>query len=127
MSGPDWELEDYEWRPTFIPQMCLRKLDASLFDMDPGRLNIIAYAQALSELTAPKKALKLLEDGVRIAAYKRGDRVDGCGRRARGIKLGVGRLGGGGHLASHHRPRRAEERDRRRTKPIFISYGETSF
>jgi len=70
MSGPDWELEDYEWRPTFIPQMCLRKLDASLFDMDPGRLNIIAYAHALSELGAPKKALKLLEDNVRIAAYK---------------------------------------------------------
>ena len=28
MSGPDWDLEDYEWRPTFIPQMCMRKLGA---------------------------------------------------------------------------------------------------
>lgn len=127
MSGPDWELEDYEWRPTFIPQMCLRKLDASLFDMDPGRLNIIAYAQALSELTAPKKALKLLEDGVRIAAYKEAIELTVADAEPGALNSALVVSAGGGHLASHHRPRRAEERDRRRTKPIFISYGETSF
>ena len=69
MSGPDWDLEDYEWRPTFIPQMCMRKLDASRFEMDPSRLAIINYAQAVSDLAAPKKALKVLDDQVRLAAY----------------------------------------------------------
>ena len=70
LSGPDWEVEDYEWRPTFIPQMCLRKLDPSRFEMDPGRLNLINYATALAELSAPKKVLDILDDDVRIAAYK---------------------------------------------------------
>ena len=69
MSGPDWDAEDYEWRPTFLPQMCTRKLDPSRFELDPGRQNIIKYAVSLSELAAPKRALKILDDNVRIAAY----------------------------------------------------------
>ena len=37
--------------------------------MDPSRLAIINYAQAVSDLAAPKKALKVLDDQVRLAAY----------------------------------------------------------
>jgi len=70
LGGPEWDLDDYEWRPTFIPQMCMRKLDAARFEMDPGRLNMISYAQSLADLGAPKKALKVLEDDVRVAAYR---------------------------------------------------------
>ena len=70
LGGPEWDMEDYEWRPTFIPQMCTRKLDSARFEMDPARLNMITYAQAIAELATPKKALKVLEDTVRVAAYR---------------------------------------------------------
>ncbi|OUS43892.1 molecular co-chaperone STI1 [Ostreococcus tauri] len=69
MNGPDWDIEDYEWRPTFLPQMCLRKIDASRFQEDPGRLNVINYAMSLADLAAPKRSLKILDDTIRMAAY----------------------------------------------------------
>eukprot|EP00854_Cymbomonas_tetramitiformis_P027859 gene27859-34418_t len=69
MTGPDWEAEDYEWRPTFLPGMRLRPIDKEVFESDPKRKMIVGYAAALAELDEPKRALGTLVDTARVNAF----------------------------------------------------------
>jgi hypothetical protein len=71
MSGPEWDAEDYEWRPTFLPLMRTRKADKRRFESDPRRAGLLRFAASLSELETPKRTLKTLDDANRLWAYSR--------------------------------------------------------
>ncbi|KAK9863045.1 hypothetical protein WJX84_000363 [Apatococcus fuscideae] len=71
MAGPDWELEDYEWRPTYLPSMRLRPVDRSRIFRDPRRRMLADYINALADLAHPKAALPILQDDARILSYER--------------------------------------------------------
>lgn len=66
MSAPEWDVEDYEWRPTFLPAMRARPLETE----DVERLRSVAgYVNAIAELEQPKRALAALDDACRCEAY----------------------------------------------------------
>lgn len=70
MTAPEWELDDLEWRPTWLPS--LRSLPVSASDWiqsEPKRGGLLSYLSALSDLSAPKKSIKVLEDDVRTSWF----------------------------------------------------------
>jgi predicted RNA methylase len=70
MTAPDWDLEDLEWRPTWIQS--LRTLPVVAKDWiaaDPKRAGLLSYISAVGDVGAPKQALKILEDGARLDWY----------------------------------------------------------
>ena len=67
MAAPDWELEDLEWRPTFLPGMKLNKSQAV---MDSKRKLLLSYLEGLADLAAPKAALAILEDTERLEFFQ---------------------------------------------------------
>ena len=70
MSAPEWEIEDYEWRPTFLPAMRSRPVDAVKFNANSTAGYMTGYINAIAELEHPKKALEILDDAQRCAAYR---------------------------------------------------------
>mmetsp|Transcript_10017 Transcript_10017/g.37155 ORF Transcript_10017/g.37155 Transcript_10017/m.37155 type:complete len:1193 (+) Transcript_10017:197-3775(+) len=72
MSGPEWDVDENEWRPTFPPNARAKKVDPSAFDFDNRRGGALAHARTLAELAAPKNALAGLDDTGRLAVYARG-------------------------------------------------------
>ncbi|KAL4447971.1 hypothetical protein ABPG75_005190 [Micractinium tetrahymenae] len=72
MVGPDWELEDLEWRPTYLPAMRLKPLRPETALADPKRHLLTGYVSALADLSHPKQSLRTLEDLPRLQAYQRG-------------------------------------------------------
>ena len=71
MSGPEWDVEDHEWRPTFAPGARLSSLNRRAFDEDPRRAGVLAHFKNLAELAAPKLSLAALGDAERTRAYAR--------------------------------------------------------
>ena len=71
MSGPDWDVEDQEWRPTFAQNARLSVLNKSAFAKDPRRAGVLAHFKNLAELAAPKLSLQALDDEERTRAYAR--------------------------------------------------------
>ena len=37
LGGPDWDVEDYAWRPTFLPIARSKKIDYERFMEDPRK------------------------------------------------------------------------------------------
>ena len=71
MSGPEWDAEDYEWRPTFLPLMRTRKADRRRFESDPRRAGLLRFAASVAELDTPKRSLASLDDcdRLRVGTY----------------------------------------------------------
>eukprot|EP00887_Chlorella_sp_A99_P004798 scaffold4.g4798.t1 len=78
MVGPDWELEDLEWRPTFLPGMKLAPQRRDAFLADPRHRLLVDYLNALADLAHPKQrlisrhlvqVLAILADVPRLEAY----------------------------------------------------------
>lgn len=68
MTGPDWELEDLDWRPTFLPSM--RAASGRLLADGQHRSLARAYILQLADLAAPKAALEVLSDEPRWRALE---------------------------------------------------------
>ena len=68
-SGYEWDVEDYEWRPTYLPLMRARVADKRRFMRDERRAMALNFAAAAAELDAPKKTLPALRDQPRLDAY----------------------------------------------------------
>ena len=64
-------MEDYEWRPTYLPLMRARVADKKRFMKDERRAMALNFAVAAAELDAPKKTLPALRDRCRLDAYAR--------------------------------------------------------
>jgi predicted RNA methylase len=71
MSGPEWDVEDQEWRPTFAQNARLSVLNKNAFAKDPRRAGVLAHFKNLAELAAPKLSLQALDDEERTRAYAR--------------------------------------------------------
>ena len=71
MSGPEWDVEDHEWRPTFAPGARLSSLSRRRFEEDPRRAGVLAHFKNLADLAAPKASLVALGDVERTRAYAR--------------------------------------------------------
>lgn len=69
MSGPEWSVDEHEWRPTFPPTARLGSIDPNSFNNDNRRGGAILHARTLAELAAPKNSLEALEDAGRLRAY----------------------------------------------------------
>ena len=67
MSAPEWEVEDYEWRPTFLPAMRARRLEK---ERRPMGAYIAGYVNAIAELEQPKRALAAIDDAPRCRAFR---------------------------------------------------------
>ena len=62
---------DYEWRPTFLPEMKLAQATRSTFlDSNPLNQLYLAYAQRVGELEHPKRSIQVARDLPRLRAYK---------------------------------------------------------
>lgn len=72
MAGPDWDLEDLDWRPTFLPAMKHTPLDVQAIKEDPRQRLLLSYVEALADLSHPKYALPTLSDTARLDAYQSG-------------------------------------------------------
>lgn len=60
-------------RPTFIPQMKLRRVKAEhMLSKDPIKSHLCNILSVLSDLAAPRQALDALEDAVRLEAFQVG-------------------------------------------------------
>tara|TARA_B100000768_G_scaffold173666_1_gene183140 strand:+ start:76 stop:1440 length:1365 start_codon:yes stop_codon:yes gene_type:complete len=68
-GGYEWEPEDYEWRPTYLPLMRSRRADKRRFIKDDRRNVALNFAAATAELDAPKRTLLALGDRARLDAY----------------------------------------------------------
>ena len=68
-GGYEWEPEDYEWRPTYLPLMRSRRADKRRFIKDDRRNVALNFAAATAELDAPKRTLLALGDRSRLDAY----------------------------------------------------------
>jgi len=71
MSGPEWDVEDQEWRPTFAQNARLSVLNKHAFAKDPRRAGVLAHFRNLAELAAPKLSLQALDDEERTRVYAR--------------------------------------------------------
>ena len=72
LGGPDWGVEDYAWRPTYLPIARSKKIDYERFMEDPRKKGIVHYAIGLAELSAPKvEVSKALVDFGRFRAYEK--------------------------------------------------------
>lgn len=70
MTAPDWDLDDLEWRPTWLPSLrSLPVVAADWIRSEPKRAALLSYISALSDLSAPKKSIKILEDDNRLSWY----------------------------------------------------------
>ncbi|DBA90775.1 TPA: hypothetical protein ACH3X1_003982 [Trebouxia sp. C0004] len=70
MAAPAWELEDYEWRPTFLPAMKQKRLDKAKVLADPTARMLAEYVHALADLAQPKGCIPLLQDQSRLDAFQ---------------------------------------------------------
>ena len=62
---------DYEWKPTFLPEMKLEEVSRSTFiDSSPLNRLYLAYAQQVGELEHPKRSIQVARDQTRVLAYK---------------------------------------------------------
>ena len=72
LGGPDWDVEDYAWRPTFLPIARSKKIDYERFMEDPRKRGVVNYAIGLAELSSPKTEIcKGLVDFERFRAYEK--------------------------------------------------------
>ena len=72
LGGPDWDVEDYAWRPTFLPIARSKKIDYERFMDDPRKRGIVNYAVGLAELSSPKVDIcNGLADFERFRAYEK--------------------------------------------------------
>ncbi len=73
MTAPEWDLDDLEWRPTWLPSLRSLPVDAEEWiRADPKRGALLSYISALSDLSAPKKSIKILEDDTRTSWFAEG-------------------------------------------------------
>lgn len=73
MTAPEWDLDDLEWRPTWLPSLRSLPVDAlEWVSADPKRGALLSYISAISDLSAPKKSIKILEDDVRTSWFAEG-------------------------------------------------------
>lgn len=95
MTAPEWDLDDLEWRPTWLPSLRTLPVDASEWiKADPKRAALLSYISALSDLSAPKRSIKILEDENRISWFL--DGFSSCFKESRNalvISAGGGILG----------------------------------
>ncbi len=63
------EVDDYEWRPTFLPLMKTTPLASDVLNA-PSSKFYKTYAEKVAALDQPKRALRGIRDERRIAAYK---------------------------------------------------------
>ncbi|KAK9846546.1 hypothetical protein WJX81_006344 [Elliptochloris bilobata] len=96
MAAPDWELEDYDWRPTFFPGSKLERMDRRALMADPHASALAAHLAALADLAAPKAALAALRDEVRSSALEAACRSAMAEQPGAHVLV----LGGGGGLAA---------------------------
>ncbi|KAG7675099.1 hypothetical protein Ndes2526A_g07853 [Nannochloris sp. 'desiccata'] len=93
MTAPDWELEDLEWRPTWMPSMRVTPLDPDVVYKDPKKTALLGYVSSLADLSYPKAALKDLTDLPRLEAYENALK-NVLKKRPRGHVLALGSGGG---------------------------------
>ncbi len=65
------EVEDYEWRPTFMPCMRLTRLDATRFFGNPNNRLFAAFAARIAVLDQPKRSLRVLRRDAHMLAFQR--------------------------------------------------------
>ncbi|KFM25022.1 Protein arginine N-methyltransferase 7 [Auxenochlorella protothecoides] len=68
MTGPRWDLEDLDWRPTFLPSMKTRPRPRA--PSSPHSTLLRSYLSSLADLAGPKAALTTLADSRRWAQYE---------------------------------------------------------
>ena len=72
MSAPDWDMDDYEWRPSFFQQQRLRPADVERQLGSKVAQTMQRYCRGIGELERPRKVhAQLLRDAPRFAAYER--------------------------------------------------------
>lgn len=70
MTSPDWDIEDYDWRPTFLPRLRQTAVNTKFTDKHKPHLKALAsYVRALGELETPKPCLSSYVDVARIQGY----------------------------------------------------------
>lgn len=65
------DLNDFGWRPTFVPRMRESQTSRQDFCASPWNSLYLSYAELIGELEQPKRALAVLRDEIRMQAYKR--------------------------------------------------------
>jgi hypothetical protein len=58
--------DDYEWRPTFLPHMKLKRLEPRAFFERPSNRLFAAFAARIAVLDQPKRALRVLQQRARM-------------------------------------------------------------
>lgn len=49
-AGAERQVEDYEWRPTFLPGAKLRPISKEIFESDNRKAAAMSYVTSISEL-----------------------------------------------------------------------------
>eukprot|EP00210_Caulerpa_lentillifera_P001723 g1655.t1 len=70
MTCPNWELEEYEWRPTFLSSMKLERTCSAVFEEDSCSKILMPFLKSLSDLATPKDCIEILMDGDRLEFYE---------------------------------------------------------
>ena len=71
MQSPDFEMEDFDWRPTFFPRARLKvQRDAASVKARPYARAIMNYCKALADLESPRRDLKVLSNPALVDAYQ---------------------------------------------------------
>ena len=94
MTAPDWELEDLDWRPTWIQSLRTLPVEPrEWIAAEPKRAGLLSYVSAVGDVGAPKQALKILEDSARLEWFYEACRGGVDTRSALVISAGGGVLG----------------------------------
>ncbi|QDZ17548.1 S-adenosyl-L-methionine-dependent methyltransferase [Chloropicon primus] len=73
MQSPDFDMEDYDWRPTFFPRARFRasgKAGKRIAESKPYVKAVVNYCKALSELEAPRRDLRSLSYSKMLDCYE---------------------------------------------------------
>lgn len=57
LASPDWDPEDYDWRPTYLPALKNDRLSRQQVIKDKQVESFIAFGQALFDISLPRHAL----------------------------------------------------------------------
>ena len=68
--SPGRDVEDYAWRPTFLPRMREQRLEPASLQKTSTRF-FAAYAERVAVLDQPKRALRVLRNHERMAMMQR--------------------------------------------------------
>ena len=71
MQSPNFEIEDYDWRPTFFPRSRLKpQKNVKDLKQKPYAKAVINYCNALADLESPRRDLKVLSNLRMLDCYE---------------------------------------------------------